>query len=68
MYFNQNLIVLKYAPDYILLDMKMPFFYLQNNIEGIKKALKIKEYSRGLCDPKGIRTPITAVKGRGPNH
>ena len=22
----------------------------------------------GLSDPKGIRTPITAVKGRGPNH
>ena len=21
-----------------------------------------------LSDPKGIRTPITAVKGRGPNH
>jgi hypothetical protein len=21
-----------------------------------------------MSDPKGIRTPITAVKGRGPNH
>ena len=39
--------------------------------------LKIKKdcYERKIfkvtilfSDPKGIRTPITAVKGRGPNH
>ncbi len=47
-------------------EIEIKLFWIR--IDLIAKSLPIIWKALFLSDPKGIRTPITAVKGRGPNH